>query len=226
MGTVGAVHPGGRPLLPDGLRRPAMVVAALAAAVVVVLAVRYSGDSSAGRVDGRLDEAVDALPSGGYGLARAVTAVGSPVVVVVAVAGVALACLLTRRFRAAALTVAGPGLTGLVTTFGKPVVDRTIGDGSLAFPSGHTGGATSLALVVALLLAGLVPLGARGTAVLATVCAVAAGGAVGTGMVAVGSHYPTDVVGGFCTAVASVLVVALALDAIARRVARRRMVPV
>ena len=112
FGTVGAVHPGDRPLLPDGLHRPAAVVAALAATVVVVLAVRYSGDSSAGRVDGRLDDAVDALPSGGYGLARAVTAVGSPVVVVVAAAGVALACLLTRRFRAAALTVAGPGLTG------------------------------------------------------------------------------------------------------------------
>jgi membrane-associated phospholipid phosphatase len=221
------VHPGDRPLLPDGLHRPAAVVAALAATIVVVLAVRYSGDSSAGRVDGRLDDAVDALPSGGYGLARAVTAVGSPVLVVVALAGVALACLLTRRFRAAALTVAGPGLTGLVTTFGKPVVDRTIGDGGLAFPSGHTGGATSLTLVVALLLAGLVPLGARGTAVLAAVCAVAAGGSVGTGMVAVGSHYPTDAVGGFSTAVASVLVVALALDAVARRVVRRRpMVPV
>ena len=48
-----------------------------------------------------------------------------------------------------------------------------------------------------------------------------AGGAVGTAMVMIGSHYPTDVVGGFCTAVASVLTVALVLDAVtARRVGR------
>jgi membrane-associated phospholipid phosphatase len=198
------------------------VVVVLAASVVAVLGARYSCDSSAGRVDGRLDQAVDALPGGGHGLARAVTAAGSPPVVVVAAVAVALACLLARRPRAALLAVAGPGLTGLVTTFGKPVVDRTIGqDGGLAFPSGHTGGATSLALVVGLLLAGLVPLGAAGTAVLGTVCAAAAGGAVGTGMIAVGSHYPTDVVGGFCTAVAAVLAVALVLDTAGRRASGR-----
>jgi membrane-associated phospholipid phosphatase len=175
-------------------------------------------------VDGHLDDAVDALPSGGHGLARAVTAVGSPVVVVVAVAGVALACLLTRRFRGAALTVAGPGLTGLVTTFGKPVVDRTIGHSdALAFPSGHTGGATSLSLVCALLLAAALGLRVRGTAVLAATSALVAGGLVGAGMVVGGAHYPTDVVGGFCTAVAAVLGVALVLDAatLRRRVTAR-----
>jgi undecaprenyl-diphosphatase len=116
------------------------------------------------------------------------------------------------------LALAGPGLTGLITTFGKPVIDRTIGHhGGLAFPSGHTGGATSLALVVALIVAAALRLGAAGTAVLATVCAVGAGGAVGAGMVVRGAHYPTDVVGGFCTGVAAVLVVALALDVVARR---------
>ena len=53
--------------------------------------------------------------------------------------------------------------------------------------------------------------------VLSAVCAVGAGGAVGTGMVVRGEHYPTDVVGGFCTAVAAVLVVALVVDAVAGR---------
>ena len=65
----------------------------------------------------------------------------------------------------------------------------------------------------ALLLAGALGLGARGTAVLASAAAVVAGGLVGTGMVVGGSHYPTDVVGGFCAAVAGVLGVALVLDA-------------
>ena len=42
-------------------------------------------------------------------------------------------------------------------------------------------------------------------------------------MIVGGSHYPTDVVGGFCAAVASVLGVALVLDAatLRRRVAVR-----
>jgi undecaprenyl-diphosphatase len=77
--------------------------------------------------------------------------------------------------------------------------------------------------VVALLLAAGLRLGAVGTGLLAAVCAVVAGGAVGTGMVMGGQHYPTDVVGGFCTAVAAVLAVALALDALVlRRAVLRR----
>ena len=109
----------------------------------------------------------------------------------------------------------GPTRCGLITTFGKPVVDRTIGrNDAFAFPSGHTGGATSLILVCALLLAAAIGLRARGTAVFAAASAAVVGGAAGTGMVAGGSHYPTDVGGGFCTAVASVLAVALVLDAV------------
>lgn len=216
-----------RTLLPDASRRVAAAVVVLAATIFAVLAVRYAGESTAGGVDGHLDRAVDALPATGHGLARAVTVFGSPPVVTVAAGALALLCLLARKPRAALLAVAGPGLTGLVTTFGKPVVDRTIGrEESLAFPSGHTGGATSLALVCALLLAAALELRAGETLLLAAASAVVAGGAVGTGMVVAGAHYPTDVVGGFCTAVASVLVVALVLDAVARLVAgRRRMVP-
>jgi len=221
LGSVGWV-PAGRPeplpreLLPPGLRVPAAVVAALATAVVAVLGVRYAGDSAPGRVDGHLDRALDALPA--HGIAQVVIRLGSPAFVAVAAALVALICLRGRRFRAAVLAVAGPGLTGLVTTFGKPAVDRTIGhDGDLAFPSGHTGGATSLALVVALLVAAALRLGPAGTALLAASGAVTAGAAVGTGMVVTGSHYPTDVIGGFCTATAAVLALALVLDAVAAR---------
>jgi membrane-associated phospholipid phosphatase len=205
-------------LLPDGSRRVAAAVAVLAATVLAVLGAWYAGDRTAGRVDGHLDRAVDALPTSGHGVARAVVVLGSPPVVAVAAGVLALGCLLVRRPRAALLAVAGPGLTGLVTTFGKPVVDRTIGhDDSLAFPSGHTGGATSLALVCALLLACGLELRAWGTLLLAATSAVVAGGAVGTGMVVTGAHYPTDVVGGFCTAVAAVLATALVLDAVALR---------
>jgi membrane-associated phospholipid phosphatase len=218
FGTVGLVALADRPLLPDGARWAASAVAVLAATVVAVLAVRYAGDHTAGPVDGHLDRAVDALPAAGDGFVRAVTVFGSPPVVTVTAVLLALVCLMTGAPRAAMLAVGGPGLTGLITTFGKPVVDRTIGrDDTLAFPSGHTGGATSLILVCALLLAAAFGLRARGTAVFAAASVVVVGGAVGTGMVARGSHYPTDVVGGFCTAVASVLVVALVLDAVLLR---------
>jgi membrane-associated phospholipid phosphatase len=210
------VPSGRRPLLPSGSHAAAAMVAVLAAAVVAVLAVLVSGDTAPGRVDGHLDRAVDALP--GHGVARTLIVFGSPTVVAAAAAAVALACLLGRQPRAAVLALVGPGLTGLITTFGKPLVERTIGQqGALAFPSGHTGGATSLALVVALLVAAGLRLGAGATGLLAAACAVAAGGAVGTGMVIGGSHYPTDVVGGFCAAVAAVLAVALALDAVHAR---------
>jgi undecaprenyl-diphosphatase len=203
-------------LLPQGSRWVAATVAVIATTAVAVLAARYAGDDSAGRVDGHLDRAVDTLPVVADRFVRAVTVFGSPTVVTVAAGVLAVVCLLVRRPGGAVLAVAGPGLTGLITTFGKPVVDRTIGyDDSLAFPSGHTGGATSLALVCALLLAGALGLGARGTVALAATAAVLAGGLVGTGMVVRGSHYPTDVVGGFCAAVAAVLGVALLLDAAA-----------
>ena len=220
FGTVGRVPSDDRPLLPTGSRVPAAVVAVAAAAVFAVLALRYAGDSGPSRTDGRLDRAVDALPDGGHRVARAVTLFGSPGLVAVAALGIGLGCLLCRRPRAALLAVGGPGLTGLVTTFGKPVVDRTIGHG-LAFPSGHTGGATSLTLVVGLLAAAALGLGPRATAALALPGAALAGGAVGTGMVVLGSHYPTDVVGGFCVAVAAVLGVALAVDAVPARRAPR-----
>jgi undecaprenyl-diphosphatase len=196
----------------------------LATTVVAVLALQYGGDDSAGRVDGRLDRVVDTLP--GQHVAAAVAQLGSPPVVIVAAVVVALVCLVGGHVRGAVLALGGPGLTGLITTFGKPVVDRTIGGAGgtgYAFPSGHTGGSTSLALVVALLVAAVWSLGPRSTALFATVCAVGAGGAVGTGMVVRGSHYPTDVVGGFCTAVASVLAVALVLDVV--RIRRRVPVP-
>jgi membrane-associated phospholipid phosphatase len=218
FGTVDRVPSRCRTLLPAGLHAAAAAAVVLATTVVAVLALQYGGDDTAGRVDGRLDRVVDTLP--GQHVAAAVAQLGSPPVVIVAAVVVALICLVGGHVRGAVLALGGPGLTGLVTTFGKPVVDRTIGGTGYAFPSGHTGGSTSLALVVALLVAAAWSLGRRSTALFATVCAVGAGGAVGTGMVVRGSHYPTDVVGGFCTAVASVLAVALVLDVL---MVRRRV---
>ena len=59
------------------------------------------------------------------------------------------------------LAVVGPGLTGVCTTLLKPALGRTI-EGGFAFPSGHTGGATSLGLVAALLVISLLRPGRGG----------------------------------------------------------------
>lgn len=200
------------------LRRPAPFVAAVALLIAAVLGVRYAGDPVAGRVDRNAEALVDALTGPHWRWFGLVVQFGSPVSVVfwaVVLAGLAL---LLRRRRHAVLAVVGPGLTGIVTTLFKPLVGRTIGDDpAFAYPSGHTGGATSTALVIALLLVGLAT--TRRAVAIAVVASAAllAGGAVGTGMVTLGSHYPTDTVGGFCLAVAIGLGSGLVIDHLADR---------
>jgi membrane-associated phospholipid phosphatase len=198
-------------LLPAVARRPVAVAAGTAFAVFAVLAVRYAGTSAAGRVDERVDTVVDPLGEAHQWLVRHTTLLGSPPMVVLVAFLLAGACLALGRRRLALLAVAGPGITGVATTTLKPLIGRTIGE-SFAFPSGHTGGATSLGLVAALLVITLVRPGWKGSLLVIASGAVLAGGSVGLAMVASNAHYPTDTLGGFCTAVVVVLGLALALD--------------
>ena len=197
-------------ILPPGLRAPAAAVSVLALLVFGVFAARYADDSSAGRLDRRLEGLV--APSGrGLSLPELVIAVGNPVTVVVLaflLGGLALA--LGHR-RLAVLAIAGPGLTGVATTTLKPIVGRTI-DGGLAFPSGHTGGATALGVVAALLLITVLRPATGTSALLLSAGALVSGGAMALALVSHRVHYPTDTVGGFCVAVAVVLASALAIE--------------
>ncbi|MBB1246810.1 phosphatase PAP2 family protein, partial [Streptomyces durbertensis] len=142
--------------------------------------------------------------------------VGAALLVAVGVAG----CLVLRWPRAAVLLVAGTGVAVGVTRLLKPLVGRTIYEGNLAYPSGHTAFLTAFALVVALLVAGRLGLGRTGGTLLVLAAGLVAGTAMGWAQVALGAHYPTDAVGGMGTAFAVVPAVAWLVDRAAE--ARRR----
>jgi undecaprenyl-diphosphatase len=102
----------------------------------------------------------------------------------------------------------------------KPLVGRTIhGADNLSYPSGHTAFLTALALSSALLATGRLGLGRTAGMSLVLGTALVAGGAMGWAQVALGAHYPTDVLGGWCTAVAVTTATAWLVDRAADRTA-------
>ncbi|MYS89955.1 MULTISPECIES: phosphatase PAP2 family protein [Streptomyces] len=209
-------------VLPRSLRPWLGLMAALAALVVVVLGVRYADDSEPGGVDARIWAAVDGVGPSWRHVALATDFLGEPVgaatLVVVTVTG----CLLLRRPRAAVLVVAGAGVAVGTATLLKSLVGRTIhGDGNLSYPSGHTAFLTAFALVVALLATGRLGLGRTAGTSLVFAAALVAGAAMGWAQVALGAHYPTDVLGGWCTALAVVPATAWLVDRMADRLVDR-----
>lgn len=189
--------------LPSALRAPLGPTAALAALVVLVLGILYAGDSGPGAVDARIQSAVDGAGPPWRHVALATDFLGEPVGAAVLVGAAVTGCLLLRSPRAAVLVVAGPGLTVGTTTLLKSLVGRTIhGDDNLSYPSGHTAFLTAFVLVVALLVTGRRGRGGPAGTSLVLAAALVAGAAMGWAQVALGAHYPTDALGGWCTALA------------------------
>lgn len=204
-------HPG-PPALPPALRRPLLLVAVAAVAVAGLLAARYAGASSAGGTDRWLQDRLIGRPSWANLPAVLVDFVAEPVGAALSLAVLGGCCLLLRRPRLAVLAVVGPLLSGAITTALKAPVGRTINGGYLAYPSGHTAVATALALVLALLLVSLWRL--RPWVALALVLAGAGVGGVAMAWAQVYliAHYPTDTLGGFCTALVVVPATAALID--------------
>jgi undecaprenyl-diphosphatase len=90
----------------------------------------------------------------------------------------------------------------------------------LAYPSGHTGGATALGVVAALLLITVLRPATGTSALLLSAGALTSGGAMALALVSDRIHYPTDTVGGFCVAVAVVLTSALVIERLPRALPR------
>ena len=202
-------------LLPPQLHRAALALLVLCAALVTALGAHYHDDARAGRLDARIySKVADAGDEYHHVLSGLASAV--PVLVTGLAVVLAAICAAARRWRAATLAIASPGLTTLVVESVKHVVDRTI-SGGLAYPSGHTAGAASI-LVVSCVLA-LSRLRGQVVAKAAALLLVALAGAGGVGlvMVSIHAHYATDTVAGFGTAVVVTLGLAFGLDALPGR---------
>ena len=198
--------------MPPPLRRPIGAVAILSGLMVVVLAAQYAGDIAAGRLDRWAQTAVTALwPEPGSG-ALAIDFVGQPLGVVVGTGLLATICLTLKRWRLAIVVVVGLGVTGVVTTGLKPLVGRTIHDGFLAYPSGHTATATVFALVVMLLVVDVHGAGRRSGLLLILTGAGAGAAMMALSQIALGAHYPTDTIGGFCVAMVVMPATAYLID--------------
>ncbi|MGW0536815.1 phosphatase PAP2 family protein [Streptomyces sp. NPDC003032] len=211
----------GRPapaVLPPPLRAWLGPVAALATLMVVALGVLYAGHSEPGRADRWIIRpTADSVRPPWRNAALATDFLAEPAGAAMLVLAAVTYCLLLRHPRAVVLVVAGTGLTVGTTTLLKSLVGRTIhGDGNLSYPSGHTAFLTALALVVALLATGRLGLGRTAGALLVLAAALVAGAAMGWAQVALGAHYPTDVLGGWCTALAVVPATAWLVDRMAR----------
>ncbi|MER7706396.1 phosphatase PAP2 family protein [Kitasatospora sp. NPDC097605] len=200
MGARTGPGPDGRgTVLPPSPRVWLGLTAALGALGVLLLALRYGGEGEPGAVDARIGSVVDGVGTPWRYAALALDALGEPVGAVLLVSALVTGCLLLRRPRAAVFLLAAVGLTVGTATLLKHLVGRTIhGDGNLSYPSGHTAFLTAIALVVAMVAVRR----RRGGRPLVLGSALLAGGLMGWAEVALGAHYPTDTLGGWCTALA------------------------
>lgn len=189
------------------LRLPFAVLSPVAAVVVLVQAVAYAGDSS-----GEWVAPADGLQGTLREIALLIDFIGEPVGSVITLVVLGGGCWLAGRRRSAVLVLAGSGVAVGATTLMKPLVDRTIHGGYLTFPSGHTAFATALALALAMAVVDRLELGPVAGTSFVLAFALLAGAVMGWTEVALSAHYPTDTLGGFCTALAVVPPTALAVD--------------
>ncbi|MCX5088560.1 phosphatase PAP2 family protein [Streptomyces sp. NBC_00365] len=216
----------GRPapaVLPPSLRPWLGLIAALAALVVVALGVLYADHSEPGVVDRWvIQPTADSLRPPWRYVALALDFLGEPAGAAMLIVAAVTGCLLLRRPRAAVLVVAGAAVTVGTATLLKHLVGRTIhGAGNLSYPSGHTAFATALALMAALLATRRLGLGRTAGTSLVLASALVAGAAMGWAQVGLGAHYPTDVLGGWCTALAVIPATAWLVDRTADRLGDR-----
>lgn len=160
-------------------------------------------------------ELVESGRDGDVDVLRALTAIGGAPVRAAVLAPVAAWLAWRRRWRLVVFVVAGGALVGAVNELLKRVFDRprpafdaAVDASGFSYPSGHASGTAATATVLVLVFW---PVLTRAGRCVSIVLAVVAAAVVGYSRVALGVHFGTDVVAGWCVGVAWVLLLAVAL---------------
>ncbi|HXW86927.1 MAG TPA: phosphatase PAP2 family protein [Streptosporangiaceae bacterium] len=209
-------RPGGlaAPLLPSGVRRPAVIIALGCLVLVVTLGVLYAHQSHGRAIDQTVDSWVMGLHIRS-GTLELISQLGDAPAMTVMTAALALGCLTVRRLSGAVLAVAGVLLAlGLTEAVLKPLVHRTItASHFVTYPSGHTTALFALSTALTVVLVSATPRRVGPAVVIGVIAvAVVVSGAVGMAMIGLGFHYFTDTVAGAAVGIGVVLATALLLD--------------
>jgi membrane-associated phospholipid phosphatase len=199
----------GKRVLPARVGAPLGVVSVVAAVVLVTLGILYAGESSGASVDVGIRSYLRSLDQPWHTIALVIDWTGEPVGAGVVLLTLVILFLRKGNSRAAVFAVAGPAVAVAVTSGMKPLVGRTINDGFLSYPSGHTATVTAFTLVVVFFV-----LGRREGRYWLLALPLLAAAAMAWAQVLLNAHYPTDTVGGFCAALAVVPAVAWVIDAV------------
>ncbi len=176
-------------------RRPTIL--AVCGLLALAIGLVFAGDHEASGIDDAARSAITGWP---HGVLRALVVPTEPYVLLPALALLCAWCLRASRQWDALFVVLGPSIAVATNTWLlKPLFDRWKGD-TLVYPSGHTVGMVATLAVVFMLATGLT------RTITGTVGAVLLIG-VTIGMIGLGYHYLTDIVGGTCYAVFAVLAV-------------------
>lgn len=209
--------------MPTGLVRSTVAMAVICLLIAVTMGLLLGGQRVGTAFDQTVYWAVYKQFVGEDELLRAMLVPTEPVLLVVVIGLIVMVAVARRRPRLAILAVVGP-LATVTLTSGvlKPLFDRTINNGSLAFPSGHTSGLVAVLTVLVIAVVSTVgPPWRKSLATLVIVSATVMTVVGATALIGMKYHYVTDTVGGACTAAGTVLLVALAIDWAASR--RTRM---
>ncbi len=204
-----------RRVLPLRLRIPAAILFVLAAIAITVLSIKYGGEKQASSLDRHGANLIYRLHLWKV-FGNRVANLGGPGPIAVFAIVLTLVLLLLKRYRAVALAIISIPLAVAITEWVlKPLVGRTynIYATAYSFPSGHTASifATALVAVLALCDRQRPRLPAVVAFVVGLAC-LAVAAAVGIALINTQRHFATDVIGGFCVALATVTAVAFIVD--------------
>ena len=208
-------------LVPARYRLPALIVAVVGWAEMLVLGFAFAGQTRPDRFDAGAASTAYHYIGQRSPLAYILVSPTDTAILYAVLAIVFLFGLLTRSWAVAALSVLGPGIAIAINEILlKPGFGRTFPRGGLSYPSGHT--VSAVAAYTIALLVGLTLLRTRRGRVIAWAVYAVLIAMLTIGLVAMRYHYLTDIFGGYGLAMGVVLPGAVLLSRWSERAGRPR----